>query len=103
MLELGARLSGTLPAHASASSGVLLCAQPGARAGGSVLRGVRAAAVDAAGGRVAALDGGGRLQAAEGHQADVQVGGGWVRRFSRITGEAFFYHKASGRSQWEAP
>jgi hypothetical protein len=28
---------------------------------------------------VAALDGGGRLQAAEGHQADVQVGGGWVQ------------------------
>jgi hypothetical protein len=53
---------------------------------------------------VAALDGGGgKMEAAGSQQADVQLVGGWVRRFSRITGDSFYFHKESGRSQWESP
>jgi hypothetical protein len=53
---------------------------------------------------VAALDGGGgKMEAGGSHQADVPLGGGWVQRFSRITGDGFYFHKESGRSQWELP
>jgi hypothetical protein len=53
---------------------------------------------------VAALDGGGgKLQAAGSHQADVELHSGWTQRSSRITGELYYFHKESGRSQWEKP
>ena len=38
----------------------------------------------------------------EGH-GDVLLGGGWVKRTSKKTGEAYYLHTESGKSQWEAP